>query len=69
MPTGGVQPGSGRPPGMKNKATIEREFYAHHGVAIARNTGVMPADLLLAVSRGEMVINGVPVTDRMITCA
>jgi hypothetical protein len=49
---GGARPGAGRPAGGKNKATIEREVRAAHGIAAAMESGVMPLDVMLQVMRG-----------------
>ena len=43
----------GRQKGTPNKATVEKELRAQHGVANAVASGVMPLDVIVSVMRGE----------------
>lgn len=63
MKHGGARVGAGRKPGGKNRATVERQIRAAHGVAAAVERGLMPLDILLARMRGEKLPNGKEVTD------
>jgi hypothetical protein len=58
MPSGGRQPGAGRPPGSKSRTTIERELMAAKGLAaVARKSGRMPLDVILAKMDGDATIS------------
>jgi hypothetical protein len=53
----------GRQLGTPNKATVERQLRAAHGVAAATQDGLLPLDVILARMRGEPMANGDFVTD------
>jgi hypothetical protein len=59
----------GRQRGTPNKATIEREIRAAHGVHAAVNGGVLPLDILLARMRDEPLPNGEKPTDAQFEAA
>jgi hypothetical protein len=69
MPRGGKREGQGRPPGAKNKSTLEKEFQAVVGIRAAVDTGTMPLDVLLARMRGLPLSNGQMVTDAQFAAA
>jgi hypothetical protein len=49
MPRGGPRPGSGRKRGSRNKRTVE-------AIAKARQTGLLPHEILLAIAQGRGVL-------------
>ena len=66
----GSKPGErrgGRRKGNKNRATIERQMRANSGVAAARQSGVMPLDIILTVARGGEA--AAQITDRQFAAA
>jgi hypothetical protein len=56
-PNGGARPGAGRPPGAKNKATIEREKMAELGLREIHRSGRMPLEVMLARMNGDATIS------------
>jgi hypothetical protein len=56
-PNGGARPGAGRPPGAKNKATIERQKLAELGLRELHHTGRMPLQVMLARMNGDASIS------------
>jgi hypothetical protein len=59
----------GRQRGTPNKATIEREIRAVHGVQAAVEAGTMPLDVLMARMRDEPLPNGQKPTDAQFEAA
>ncbi len=59
----------GRPPGAKNKLTLVREALARAGIEDARNSGLLPLDVMLARMHGEPLPNGRMVTDEQFQAA
>lgn len=57
----------GRKRGTPNRATIERNLRAKHGIQSAMESGVMPLDLMLRVMRGGE--EAAAVTDRQFQAA
>lgn len=69
MPQGSA-PGErrgGRRKGTPNLVTVERRMRAQAGVIDARETGVMPLDIILAVARGGDAAD--KITDRQLNAA
>jgi hypothetical protein len=62
MPKGGFRPGAGRKPGIPNKARTEV-------LEKARATGLLPHELLLAVSQGQEILGHVPTFEEMVSAA
>ena len=59
----------GRQLGTPNKATVERQLRAAHGVSAAMQDGLLPLDVILARMRGEPMANGDFVTDEQFEAA
>jgi hypothetical protein len=66
---GGARPGAGRKWGGRNRATVERQLRAQHGVQAATEDGVMPLDVMLAMMRDEPLSNGRKPTDEQLRAA
>ena len=66
---GGARPGAGRKWGGRNKATVERQLRAQHGIQAAKEDGVLPLDVMLAVMRGEPLPDGKKPTDEQLRAA
>jgi hypothetical protein len=59
----------GRQMGVPNRATIERELRARHGIQAATEDDVLPLDIMLAVMRDEPLPNGLKATDEQLRAA
>src|SRR5436305_3954986 len=59
----------GRQLGTPNKATVERQLRASHGLAAATQDGLLPLNVMLARMRGEPLANGDFVTDEQFQAA
>jgi hypothetical protein len=59
----------GRQAGVPNRATVERQLRARHGIQVATEDGVMPLDVMLAVMRGEPLATGQKPTDQQLRAA
>ena len=60
---------AGRPKGMKNLATIEREIRTRAGVKSILNEGLLPLDVMLVRMRGQTLPSGMAVTDEQFVAA
>jgi hypothetical protein len=70
--TRGSKPGErrgGRRKGTPNKATTERRLRTETGLAAARQSGVMPLDVILARMRDETLPNGRKPSDEQFQAA
>jgi hypothetical protein len=56
-PNGGARPGAGRPPGAKNKTTIEREKMAELGLREIHRGGRLPLEVMLRRMNGDASIS------------
>jgi hypothetical protein len=54
---GGARPGAGRPPGAKNKTTIEREKMAELGLRELHRTRRLPLEVMLLRMDGDASIS------------
>src|SRR5436305_10278549 len=59
----------GRQLGTPNKATLERQLRAAHGVSAAMQDGLLPLDVILARMRCEPLANGDFVTNEQFEAA
>ena len=59
----------GRPPGVRNRATVERELRTVAGVTAAAATGILPLDILAARFRGVPLPDGQHPTDDQLQAA
>jgi hypothetical protein len=69
---GGAKPGErrgGRQKGTPNKATVERDLRAAHGLEAAMLDGLMPLDVMLARMQNRALANGLAVTDQQFAAA
>lgn len=67
---GGANPGSGRKPGTKNAATIERELRAAKGLKSAlEDGGFLPLDVIIARMRGLPLPDGTMPNDEQYRAA
>jgi hypothetical protein len=66
---GGARPGAGRKCGGRNRATVERELRAQHGIQAATEDGMLPLDVMLAVMRDEPLPDGKKPTDEQLRAA
>src|SRR6516162_1127170 len=59
----------GRQAGVPNRATVERQLRARHGIQAATKDGVLPLDVMLAVMRDEPLPDGKKPTDEQLRAA